>query len=61
MTKEEIEKEWKIELNNFINFHSKKVKGMSPEEEKKYVEENKINEKIAEMYHKFKERYELNK
>lgn len=54
MSEKEIEKEWQEELKKFVDHHSKKIKGMSQEEEMKYIKENKVNEKIKELQEKYK-------
>lgn len=54
MSEKEIENKWQNELKKFIEYHSKKIKGMSQEEEMKYIKENKVNEKIKELQEKYK-------
>lgn len=57
MTKDEIEKEWQKALDEFINYHTEKIKDMTEEEENKYVRENKVNEKLKELQKQFQEKY----
>lgn len=54
MTKGEIEKEWQEDLKKFVSYHSEKNEGMTEEEEKKYIKENKDNKKIKELQEKYK-------
>ncbi len=57
MTKEEIEQQWQKSLKEFLSFHRGKVIDMTEEEEKKYVEENKVNEKLIKLQRKFQAMY----
>lgn len=57
MTKEEIEKEWQKELKRLVDYHSKKIKGMTEEEENKYIKENKVNEKLQQLQQDFRKKY----
>ena len=61
MTKEEIEKEWQKELKKFVDYHSKKIKGMTEEEENKYIKENKVNEKLQQLQQDFRKKYSAQK
>lgn len=54
MSEEEIEKEWQKALKEFLDYHSKKIEGMTEEEENKYVRENKVNEQIKELQEKYR-------
>lgn len=57
MTRDEIEKEWQDKLKEFLDYHSKKMKDMTEEEENKYVKENKVNEKLQQLQKDFQEKY----
>lgn len=61
MNREDIEKEWQKELKRFVDYHSKKIEGMTEEEENKYIKENKVNEKLQQLQQKLKEKYLLQK
>lgn len=56
MTKEEIEKEWQDWLKSLLDKFNEEADGMTPEEEKKYVKENKLNEKINAKAKELQER-----
>lgn len=56
MTKEEIEKEWQDWLKSLLDKFNEEADSMTPEEEKKYVKENKLNEKINAKAKEFRER-----
>ena len=57
MIKEEIEKEWQEELKKFVDYHSKKIEGMTEEEENKYIKENRVNEKLQQLQQDFRKKY----
>ena len=57
MTREEIEKEWQLELKLFLDKHSKIMEKMTEEESNKYVKDNKINEKLQQLQKDFQEKY----
>lgn len=57
MSEEEIEKEWQKALKEFLDYHSKKLEGMTEEEENRYIRENKVNEKIQQLQKEFQEKY----
>ena len=61
MSKEEIEKEWQKELKKFVDYHSKKIEGMTEEEENKYIKENKVNEKLQQLQQDFRKKYSAQK
>lgn len=61
MTKEEIEKEWQKELKKFVDYHSKKIEGMTEEEENKYIKENRVNEKLQQLQQDFRKKYSTQK
>lgn len=61
MTKEEIEKEWQKELKKFVDYHSKKIEGMTEKEESEYVKENKVNEKLYQLQQDFIKKYDAQK
>ncbi len=58
MNKEELECEWQQELRKIIDYHSKKIKNMTQEEEWKYLKENKVEEEIIKLKNKYYEKYE---
>lgn len=60
MTKEEIEKEWQKELKKFVDYHSKKIEGMT-EEENKYIKENRVNKKLQQLQQDFRKKYSTQK
>lgn len=57
MTKEEIEKKWQEELKKFVDYHSKKIEGLTEEEENKYIKENRVNEKLQQLQQDFRKKY----
>lgn len=57
VTKEEIEQQWQNSLKEFLSFHRSKVTDMTEEEEKKYVEKNKVNEELVKLQRKFQTMY----
>lgn len=57
MTRDEIEKEWQLELKLFLDKHSKIMEEMTEEESNKYVKDNKINEKLQQLQKDFQEKY----
>lgn len=57
MTRDEIEKEWQLELKQFLDKHKKIMDEMTEEEENKYVKENKVNEKLQQLQKDFQEKY----
>ena len=57
MIRKEIEKEWQEKLREFIDYHSKKIEGMTEEEENKYIKENKVNEKIHQLQNDIRKKY----
>lgn len=61
MNREEIEKEWQKELRKFVDYHSKKIEGMTEKEENKYIKENKVNEKLQQLQQDFKKKYSVQK
>ena len=61
MNKKEMKKEWPKVLKSFVDYHSKKIEGMTEEEEIKYVKENKINEKIQQLQKEFIKKYSTQK
>ena len=52
-TRHEIEKEWQLELKQFLDYHSDTMKNMTEEESNKYVRDNKINEKLQQLQKDF--------
>lgn len=56
-----MKKEWQKVLKSFVDYHSKKIEGMTEEEEIKYVKENKINEKIQQLQKEFIKKYSTQK
>ncbi len=57
MTKDEIEQQWQKSLKEFLTYHREKVRDMTQEEEKKYVKENKVNEKLQQLQKSFQKMY----
>lgn len=58
MTKEDIEQLWQKDLNNFLKTYREKVKDMTQEEERKYVKEHKVEEKLHQLQKKYKKMYD---
>ena len=58
MKKSDIEKEWKKEYKKFMDYHNKQIeKCKTQEEEYKYIKDNKVNEKLNQLYNKYKKMY----
>lgn len=57
MTRDEIEKEWQLELKHFLDKYSKVMEDMTEAESNKYVKDNKINEKLQQLQKDFQEKY----
>lgn len=57
MNNDEIEKLWQKTLSDFLHEHSEKIKGMTEEEELRYVKENQVNEKLVKLQKDFQEKY----
>ncbi len=55
------EKEWQEELKKFVDYYSKKIEGMTEEEENKYIKENKVNEKLQQLQQDFRKNMILKK
>lgn len=58
---EKINDEYKQELRDFINYHSKFIENMTQKEEYHYVKENALNEKIKNIELKYLQKYEQEK
>ena len=53
-----INNEYKQELADYLNYHTKKTKNMTEKEEKQYIKDNSINQKITAIAQKYKQKYE---
>lgn len=53
-----INNEYQQELTDFINYHTEKTKNMTEKEEKQYIKNNSINQKITAIAQKYKQKYE---
>lgn len=53
-----INNEYQQELTDFINYHTEKTKSMTEKEEKQYIKDNSINQKITAIAQKYKQKYE---
>ena len=53
-----INNEYQQELTDFLNYHNKKTKNMTEKEEKQYIKDNSINQKITDIAQKYKQKYE---
>lgn len=53
-----INNEYQQELTDFLNYHTKKIKNMTEKEEKQYIKDNSINQKITDIAQKYKQKYE---
>ena len=52
-----INNEYQQELTDFLNYHTKKKKNMKEKEEKQYIKDNSINQKITAIAQKYKQKY----
>lgn len=55
---EKINNEYQQELTDFINYHTEKTKDMTKKEEKQYIKDNFLNQKIIVLAQKYKRKYE---
>lgn len=53
-----INNEYQQELTDFINYHTEKTKNMTKKEEKQYIKDNFLNQKIIVIAQKYKRKYE---
>ena len=53
-----INNEYQQELTDFLNYNKKKTKNMTEKEEKQYIKDNSINQKITAIAQKYKQKYE---
>lgn len=52
-----INNEYQQELADFLNYHTKKTKNITEKEEKQYIKDNSINQKITAIAQKYKQKY----